>query len=96
MAVAVRLAHKMNLHNERPPFKVSFFEKEMRIRLWWQIRCYSTRFLQGGSEAIPPVQDMGNVRMPLNLNDSELHPDMVDCPKEHTAFLNTKVPAGGL
>jgi hypothetical protein len=83
MAVAVRLAHKMNLHNERPPFKVSFFEKEMRIRLWWQIRCHSTRFLQSGSESIPPVQDMGNVRMPLNLNDSELHPDMVDCPVEH-------------
>ncbi|OBT67796.1 hypothetical protein VE03_02495 [Pseudogymnoascus sp. 23342-1-I1] len=77
MAVAVRLAHKMGLHNDKTSFKATFFEKEMRTRLWWQIRCYSTRFLQAGTE------DMGNVRMPLNLNDSELHPAMVTCPVEH-------------
>jgi hypothetical protein len=83
MAVAVRLAHKMGLHNEKSALKVTFFEKEMRIRLWWQIRCYSARLTQASAGYIPPIQDLGNVRMPLNLNDSDLHPDMVDCPVEH-------------
>jgi hypothetical protein len=83
MAVAVRLAHKMGLHNEKPAPKVSFFEKEMRIRLWWQIRCYAARPAQASAGYIPPIQDLGNARMPLNLNDSDLHPDMVDCPVEH-------------
>jgi hypothetical protein len=83
MAVAVRLAHKMGLHNEKTALKMSFFEKEMRIRLWWQIRCYSARPAQASVAYIPLIRDLGNVRMPLNLNDSDLHPDMVDHPVEH-------------
>lgn len=80
MAVAVRLAHKMGLDNEKPSFKVSFFEKEMRIRLWWQIRCLDGRARYASGDTIPPVEDG---RMPLNLNDSELHPNMANCPVEH-------------
>ncbi len=80
MAVAMRLAQKMGLHSEKPSPKVSFFEREMRIRLWWQIQCNSGRGLR---EYSPLVHNSSTVRLPLNLNDSELHPDMVDSPIEH-------------
>lgn len=55
----------------------------MRIRIWWQIQCLGARALQTSTGYVPLVQDIGNVRMPMNLNDSELHPNMVNSPSVH-------------
>jgi hypothetical protein len=70
----------MGLHKDNP--SLSFFEREMRIRLWWQIRGLDARARQSLGGRVDGND--GDIRLPLNANDSELHPDMIDSPVEHT------------
>lgn len=84
-AVAVRIGLKMGLDKADDSNSVSVFEQEMRIRLWWQICTHdvlarhlvSSRESQGGLLTTP------NIRLPFNVNDAELHPDMIKQPIEH-------------
>jgi hypothetical protein len=82
-ALVLRIAQKMGLDKENPPQKLTFFETEMRIRLWWQIRGLDARARHHLSLCIPSP-DYGNIRLPLNVNDSELHPNMAEAPTVHT------------
>ena len=83
-ALAVRIAQKMGLDREKPPAKHSFFETEMRIRLWWQIRGLDARARHQLSMCLPSPEFGSHVRLPLNVNDSELHPNMAEAPTIHT------------
>ncbi|KAI0121110.1 hypothetical protein BJ170DRAFT_145692 [Xylariales sp. AK1849] len=84
---AMKLGQRMGLHRHNTDARISFFEKEMRIRLWWQLRCIDARsraVCTPGSS--PPLEsEFGDVRLPLNVNDTDLHPDMVDPPIEHNS-----------
>ncbi|KAI1139875.1 hypothetical protein F5Y05DRAFT_334812 [Hypoxylon sp. FL0543] len=82
---AVKLGQRLGLHRENTDPAVSFFEKEMRIRLWWQLRCIDARSRAVCTPGIgpPPESEFGDVRLPLNVNDADLHPDMVEAPIEH-------------
>ncbi|PMD31717.1 hypothetical protein L207DRAFT_558487 [Hyaloscypha variabilis F] len=82
-ALAVRIAQKMGMDREKPP-KISFFETEMRIRLWWQIRGLDARSRHQLNMCIPSPEFGSHVRLPLNVNDSELHPNMAEEPTVHT------------
>jgi len=81
--MAIRIAHKMGITQEKPNPKLSFFETEMRVRLWWQIWFIDARARKSISGHHIPPSAYADIRLPLNVNDSELHPDMVDCPVEH-------------
>jgi Fungal specific transcription factor domain len=83
-ALAVRIAQKMGLDKEKPPPKQSFFETEMRIRLWWQIRGTDARSRHQLSMCMSSPEFGSQVRLPLNINDSELHPNMAEAPTVHT------------
>lgn len=76
----------------------SFFQHEMSVRLWWQIRGIEIRMRQAvslsytntpsngnflGCGTFPPP-DLDDMRMPLNVNDADLHPAMTCAPVEHT------------
>lgn len=80
--VAVRLARKMNLHRDGSSLGLSSFEAEMRRRLWWHIAHmdYRTADFVGAK----PSMDIfsGDAKMPLNIADKDLSPDMVDLPPE--------------
>ncbi|GCB21233.1 uncharacterized transcriptional regulatory protein C139.03 [Aspergillus awamori] len=83
---ALRLAEKMGLHQDTSDPNISFFEKEMRIRLWWQLCGLSARCRISstpGMKKPPPTSEIGDVRLPLNVNDVDLHPDMTEPPLEH-------------
>ncbi|RDK42338.1 hypothetical protein M752DRAFT_319211 [Aspergillus phoenicis ATCC 13157] len=83
---ALRLAEKMGLHQDTSDPNISFFEKEMRIRLWWQLCGLSARCRISstpGMKKPPPTSEIGDVRLPLNVNDADLHPDMTEPPLEH-------------
>lgn len=79
---AARLAQKMGLCRENR--KASFFDKEMGLRLWWQIGGLDARALvvhsPGGPIQFP--KELGKVRLPMNVNDADLHPDMAEAPAE--------------
>ncbi|KAF7563735.1 hypothetical protein G7046_g384 [Stylonectria norvegica] len=81
---AMIIGQKMGLDRENTDAGVSFFEKEMRIRLWWQLFGLNTRIRAlSVMRAKPHVADFGNVRLPLNISDADLHPTMTEAPVEH-------------
>jgi hypothetical protein len=82
---AIRLGLKMGLHQKNVDPQTSLFEKEMRIRLWWQLRCLDSRSRALSTPRLkpPPASEFGDIRLPLNINDADLHPDMVEPPVEH-------------
>jgi hypothetical protein len=81
---AVRIGQKMGLHKPSHP-KVSFFESEMRIRLWWQLNALDSRARGSHVPGMrpPALVEFGDIRVPLNINDADLHPDMTEPPTEH-------------
>ncbi|UPK95438.1 hypothetical protein LCI18_006373 [Fusarium solani-melongenae] len=83
-ATAIRLGQKMGLHRENADSRISFFEKEMRIRLWWQLRGLDARVRAVSIPGIKlPTSECDDVRPPLNVNDADLHPNMTEPPAEH-------------
>uniref|UniRef100_A0A0B7K7M5 Zn(2)-C6 fungal-type domain-containing protein n=3 Tax=Bionectria ochroleuca TaxID=29856 RepID=A0A0B7K7M5_BIOOC len=81
---ALRIGQKIGLHRPNNP-KVSFFENEMRIRLWWNLAGLDARSrgVHVRGMAPPPHREFGDVRLPLNVNDADLHPDMTEAPAQH-------------
>ncbi|ERT00559.1 hypothetical protein HMPREF1624_03933 [Sporothrix schenckii ATCC 58251] len=113
-STAVHLGLKLGLHRETSKSTpegtgtLSFFDREMSVRLWWQIlgidarmrlavslsytNSISTmgsnkhsRFATGGNYfgSSMPLTDLVDLRLPLNVNDADLHPDMTCAPVEH-------------
>ncbi|KKK25407.1 hypothetical protein P175DRAFT_0521416 [Aspergillus ochraceoroseus IBT 24754] len=82
--VALRIGQRIGLHRNDTEVQVSFFEKEMRIRLWWQLFGLDSRVRVISSPGRRPSPwEFGDLRLPLNVNDADLHPDMIECPIEH-------------
>lgn len=79
--VAARIGQRIGLHRDPETLSLPPFEGEMRRRLWYQI------LMQDGfAEKLAGVGGslfFGQVKRPLNLNDSDLFPDMTELPKEH-------------
>jgi len=78
-ALAVRIAQRMGVYNSNPPESLSFFQQEMRVRLSWQLRALTALH----TWSIAPFHERTEMRLPLNVNDSDLHPDMAGPPVEH-------------
>jgi hypothetical protein len=83
VSAAIRLGQMMGLHRENA--ELSVFDNEMRIRLWWQLRCLDSRSRAIANPGMRPLpaSEFGDVRLPLNVNDADLHPEMLVAPVEH-------------
>ncbi|OTA07331.1 hypothetical protein A9Z42_0082090 [Trichoderma parareesei] len=85
VAVAMRIAHRLGLHRVAKDPHTPFFEQEMQVRLWWYIRGLNSR-VRRGMGLLSTVDDLGDVRLPMNVNDADLHPRMEKPPAvQHTA-----------
>lgn len=85
VALAMRIAHKMGLHRTCEDPRMPFFQQEMQVRLWWYIRGLNSR-VRRGMGLLSTVDDLGDVRLPMNVNDADLHPLMENPPAvQHTA-----------
>lgn len=84
--VAIRLARKMGLHRDGTYLGLSHFETEMRRRLWWHL--VHVDFRTADVLGTRPSLDLssGDTKMPLNVDDEDLHPDMVDLPPERNGI----------
>ncbi|KAK7178689.1 fungal specific transcription factor domain-containing protein [Paraphaeosphaeria sporulosa] len=84
--LVVRIAQTLGLHRDASHFGLATFETEMRRRLWWQIYILDARSSEdhGCDPAI--IEAQFDAQMPLNVNDSDLHPGMIDFPNERTGF----------
>ncbi|OBT92880.1 hypothetical protein VE01_08931 [Pseudogymnoascus verrucosus] len=84
--VAVRLARRMGLHRDGTSLNLSPFDTEIRRRLWWMIvfiDCRTSDF-----SGTRPSMDLflSDTKKPLNVEDEDLTPDMVEPPPERTGI----------
>ena len=80
VAIATRIGHKIGLHRTGADPHMPFFEEEMRLRVWWPIMCLESRARRKALGLTPSQADHGQVRMPMNVNDADLHPHMAKSP----------------
>lgn len=77
--IAVRLAIALGLNMDSSHSSESFFEQQMRRRLWYTICVLDVHSsFDRGSEPVIAHKSM-HPRLPLNINDSDFGPDSEDC-----------------
>lgn len=84
--IAVRIGQRIGLHHDGASLGLPIFETELRRRLWWQIVLLDGRSAEisgSGTSLLAPVWD---TKTPLNINDSDLNPNMREMPVEHTGL----------
>lgn len=88
--LAIRLAQSIGLHRDGSSLKLSPFETEMRLRLWWHLCVLDSRAPE--DQGFQPTVDLTNqeLRLPLNVNDDRLYPDMRQLPAESDGW--TEMP----
>jgi hypothetical protein len=81
-SVIFRLAQGLGLHRDGTNFALKPFETEMRRRLWWHICLMDVRSSEDhGTD--PLIHDnMYDTRLPLNVNDDDIYPEMTETPTE--------------
>ncbi|KAK2054438.1 hypothetical protein LY76DRAFT_579990 [Colletotrichum caudatum] len=81
---AIRIGQKIGLHLQKADPAISAFDGEMRVRLWWQLYGIDARTRAAGRSSQPSAGEFGNVSLPLNVNDADLHPEMAELPIDQT------------
>lgn len=76
------LAQTMGLHRDGTAFGLKPFETEMRRRLWWHICILDSRSSDHHGFGPMLYQLQYDTRIPLNINDNDLFPDMTEPPPE--------------
>ncbi|KAK3898374.1 hypothetical protein C8A05DRAFT_19031 [Staphylotrichum tortipilum] len=74
LGMAFRIAARLGLHRDGSQSDMSPFEAEQRRRLWWQIVIFDKRIAEiTGSTVTALTSCAGDTRIPLNINDADLH-----------------------
>ncbi|KAJ5308887.1 hypothetical protein N7508_004266 [Penicillium antarcticum] len=81
-SVVLRLAQGLGIHRDGTNFALKPFETEMRRRLWWHISLLDVRSSE--DHGTDPIihESMYDTRLPLNVNDDDLYPEMTETPEE--------------
>lgn len=82
--IAQRIGQRIGLHRDGDMLMLPAFDAEIRRRLWWQIIMMEgfSQKLAGTGTGTNAAALMGDVKMPANLNDSDLFPGMKELPRE--------------
>lgn len=79
------MATRLGVHRDGAQFGLSPFETEHRRRLWWQLAALDKRMAEMTGSAITALSSCGSdCRLPLNINDADLHLHSKDQPKPYT------------
>ncbi|KAF4458748.1 hypothetical protein FALBO_14506 [Fusarium albosuccineum] len=84
IGLAVRIAQRMGLHRDPAQFGLPPFEVEQRRRLWWTLVGYDRRLGEMSGSTVTALSTGGDCKLPLNVNDSDLHVDGKEMPTPHT------------
>lgn len=74
----------MGLHQDPGGSGLPPFEMEQRRRLWWTIVGYDRRIGEMTGSTVTALSSGGDCKMPLNVNDSDLHVEGEEMPAPHT------------
>ncbi|RAK74434.1 uncharacterized protein BO72DRAFT_202083 [Aspergillus fijiensis CBS 313.89] len=80
LSVAIRIAQRIGIHNESMYGKCSALEAEMRRRLWWSLIIFDNRVCEMSDYKTASLAPTWDCKVPLNVNDFELQPEMKTAP----------------
>ncbi|EAW12030.1 Zn(II)2Cys6 transcription factor [Aspergillus clavatus NRRL 1] len=80
LGVAIRIAQRMGVHNDFIYGKYSVLDAEMHRRLWWSLILFDSRICEMSDHKTATLAPTWDCRTPLNVNDSELQPEMTTPP----------------
>ncbi len=85
-ATATRIAQSLGLHRDGSKFGLDPFQTEMRRRVWWHLVLLDADSAR--DHGIDPLlhESSFDTRMPLNVNDNDIYPEMPDPPVERQGF----------
>lgn len=89
LGVATRIAQRMGIHNEASLADCTVFEAEMRRRLWWSLMLFDSRIGQLASSKTVTLDPTWDCKVPLNVTDSDLRPEMKEPPPSHSGCTET-------
>ncbi|KAF2748379.1 hypothetical protein M011DRAFT_466783 [Sporormia fimetaria CBS 119925] len=84
--LAIRIAQALGLHRDAGHFGLPPFEVEMRRRLWWHVCALDARASEDHGCDPTIAASQYDTKLPLNINDSDIHPDMTEYPDEREGF----------
>ncbi|KAF5027461.1 hypothetical protein F66182_422 [Fusarium sp. NRRL 66182] len=84
IGLAVRIAQRMGLHRDPAQFGLPPFEVEQRRRLWWTLVGYDRRLGEMSGSTVTALSTGGDCKIPMNVNDSDLHVDGKEFPTPHS------------
>ena len=79
-SIATHIAKRMGIHNEATLAPYPVFEAEMRRRLWWSLMMFDSRVSELASSKDTILIPTWNCKVPLNVNDTDLRPEMKQKP----------------
>ncbi|KAI1765639.1 fungal-specific transcription factor domain-containing protein [Hypoxylon sp. FL1150] len=81
--LAIRISQSLGIHREGTKFDdLSPFDVEMRRRLWWAICILDLRSAEDQGTELTIAERTYDTQFPLNVNDTDISPDMIDFPEE--------------
>jgi hypothetical protein len=84
--LAVRIAQTLGIHRDGSHFGLDPFDIEMRRRLWWQVCILDARSSEDHGCDPTIVEAQFDTKMPLNVYDNDLDPNMTKMPEERKGF----------
>ncbi|KAI0521538.1 fungal-specific transcription factor domain-containing protein [Xylaria bambusicola] len=81
--LVVKIAQSLGLHRDGTHFdNITPFDIEMRRRLWWAICVLDLRSAEDQGCELTVVERSFDTLFPLNVNDSDISPEMTEFPPE--------------
>lgn len=82
--VAVRIAYRMGLHRDGEELGLKPFDVELRRRIFWQVLPLDGLSAQLAGTGVAISSDAWDVKQPLNINDTDIWPEMTEPPQPRT------------
>ncbi|KAI5459017.1 hypothetical protein BGZ63DRAFT_415690 [Mariannaea sp. PMI_226] len=86
IGTAIRLAQSIGIHRDGASLKLSPFETELRLRLWWQLCSLDARAPEDHGFAVTIENFDQGLRFPRDINDDQLFPAMKALPPDATTW----------
>lgn len=83
LAVAIRVAQRIGIHNESSYASCTVLEAEVRRRLWWSLVLFDYRICELTDYKSTTLIPTWDCKAPHNVNDFELRPEMKNLPAIH-------------
>ncbi|VUC32755.1 unnamed protein product [Clonostachys rosea] len=88
VGTTIRLAQSIGIHREGASLRLSPFESEIRLRLWWHLCLLDSRAPE--DHGFATIESFNHdLRLPLNIDDNQLFPAMEKLPQDSDNWTDT-------